>query len=385
MPGPAARAAAIALIAASAAVSQPPQQPPTPVRVAPVVIDDYLELRDVTGSLRAQSRARVAAVESGRVVEVLFDVAEPVKAGSVLVRIDDRRLQKELEQAESDLQVREAEVEIERTQLRTAEDDLAAYRAAEAARQGSISTIALRAAERDAAVAAARVNVAEREVQRVETTIERLKIRLEDTEVRAPFDAWVVAREVEPGEWVDPGAVVGTLVSTGTIEAWLEVPESFSRTALEADEDITIRVDTLDLELKPIAMRAVRDVDPRSRRFLMIADLEPGEHTLVPGMAVTAALPTGASARLARVPADSVLRDAGGHFLYQVGQRDPKAPPAAIRVPVQLRFSRGGFSFVDPGSLDPDAPVVTEGNERLRPMQPLQILDGAAAASEERR
>src|SRR5690606_5133777 len=184
--------------------------------------------------------------------------------------------------ARSVLGVRRAQVEIERAELRTAEEDLAAYRAAEASRTGSISTIVLRGAERDVAVATARVAVAEAEVVAAAAAVERLTICLGDVEVRAPFDGVGVSKQVEVGEWVDPGAGVAVLVSSGPIEAWIGVHESFSRAALGDPGEIRVRIDALDLQLPPVAVRTIADVDPRSRRFLWIATLEPGEHPLLP-------------------------------------------------------------------------------------------------------
>ena len=373
----------LAALLAFAAASAPAQQPPAPVKVATVTREVVRPVRSVPGTLRARQRAAVAAVESGRVVEVGFDEGDAVEAGAILAKVDDRLLRQDLDAARSVLGVRRAQIEIENAQLRTAEEDLAAYRAAEESRTGSISTIVLRGAERDVAVATARVAVAEAEVVAAAASVERLMIRLGDTEVRAPFDGIVVSKQIEVGEWLDPGASVAELVSSGPIEAWIDVHESVSQAALAADRtEIGVRIDALDLLLQPTAVRTIPDVDPRSRRFRWIATLESTDPPLLPGMAVTAELPGDEPREMIRIPADAVLHDGTTYYLYTVVEAAGAgsiASPATIRP--QIR--RGGFVYVDANDVSPDARVVIEGNERLRPMMPVAVIGDAAKSASE--
>lgn len=368
----------LAALLAFTAASAPAQQPPAPVKVATVTREVVRPIRTVPGTLRARQRAAVAAVESGLVIEVGFDEGDAVKAGAILAKVDDRLLRQDLDAARSVLGVRRAQIAIETAQLRTAEEDLAAYRAAEESRKGSISTIVLRGAERDVAVATARVAVAEAEVVAAAASVERLMIRLGDTEVRAPFDGVVVSKQIEVGEWLDPGASVAELVSSGPIEAWIDVHESVSQAALAADRtEIGVRIDALDLLLQPTAVRTIPDVDPRSRRFQWIATLESTDPPLLPGMAVTAELPGDEPREMSRIPADAVLHDGTAFYVFTVVEAagvGSIASPATIRP--QIR--RGGFAYVEASELPPDARVVIEGNERLRPMMPVTVIGGAA-------
>jgi RND family efflux transporter MFP subunit len=381
MVDPALRNAVAFLCLAGPAFAQAP--PPTPVKTAAVHAESTQARLALTGELRARSRARVAAIEGGRVDSIHFDEAQPIRAGETLVTIDGRRLRNELAQAEAELAVRKAQLEIEGATEATARQDLAAYRAAEAARKGSVADMTLRRSERDAGVAAARVLVAERELARSETAIERLRLAIGDLVVTAPFDGVVLERLVEPGEWLAPGAAVAVLVSRGTLEAWVEVPESASANALRKSTDLAVRIDALDLTLKPLEVRAVPDVDPRSRRFRLIATLEPGDAELLPGMSVTVEIPTGAPQPMLRVPTDALVRDAGGDFVWLAASR-PDGTTMAMPVTVRLRFKSGAYAFVDAPGLGDGARVVVEGNERLRPMTIITALDAAPGAAERR-
>lgn len=368
-----------ALVAIGLTAQATCQQPPSPVRVAAVEREVTAERRQVTGNLRAASRARVAAIEAGRIVEVAVREADAVERGAVLARIDDRRLRQDLTQAEAELSTAEAELEIRRTEANAADEDLSAYEQAAGEVEGSVSVITLRAARRDAAVARARVLVAERSLSRLQSRIDRLAIQLEDTVIRAPFAGRMVAVDVEPGEWADPGRTIGTLVSTDDLEAWLEVPEQFSYRTLANAPQIAVTVDTLAATIRATETRVIPDVDPRSRRFVLIASLPAGEHPLAPGMSVTAALPTGADAELAKLPSDALMNDGGGYFVYRVVERPPQGL-VVQPVSIALRFGSGDSIWVDAPQLRAGDRVVVEGNERLRPLQGVQIVERMPAA-----
>lgn len=374
---------ASALLPLTRATAQGGAPPPPAVRVAPVVLETVQERRQVTGNLRAASRARVAAPESGRIVAVEFDESKAVKEGDVLARIDDRRLQLDLAQAEADVEVSRAELEIRKIEARTATEDLNSYRAAAESVKGSVSALTVRAAERDAEVAASRVSVAERGLDRLRTRVDRLKIQLEDTIVRAPFDGRIVTRSVEPGEWVNAGDPVCTLVSTGRIEAWLEIPEQYSYSVLAETIDLEVRIETLETQMRVVSTRVVPDIEPRSRRYFLIADLDPGDTPLAPGMSVTAAVPSGRSAERVRVPTDAVMRDGGGYFLYKVVANGEGHN--VIPVSVTPEFAERDGVYLSTLELTTGDRVVVEGNERLRPMSPIRITETQGAGPGEGR
>lgn len=377
--------AALVAVSGLPLVAQDGGAPPPPaVRVSAVVREEVQEHRQVTGNLRAISRAKVAAVESGRIVEVAVRESDRVQRGQVLARIDDRRLRLDLEQADAERQVAEAELEIRRAEERTAKDDLESYRAAAEGVKGSVSALTIRAAERDAAVAASRVLVAERGLRRLQARVDRLRLQVEETIVRAPFDGIIVSRDVQVGEWANPGDSICALVSTGRIEAWLDIPERYSYAAITEANQLEIEVGTLGVRLAPLSKRVIPDVDPRSRRYTLIVELEPGSHPLAPGMSVTAQVPSARLTQQLRMPTDAVLRDGGGYFVYKVVPNPRGDGQFVVPVTVTVGFGRGDDLYVDSSDLVDGDRVVVEGNERLRPMSPVRIATDAVEAGDKR-
>ncbi len=88
----------VAILWASAVVAQERQ---VPVRTEPVAIEEVQETHRVTGSLRAVSRAQVAALEDGQIVKVLTREDDRITKQDVLARLDGRRLHAQIAESEA--------------------------------------------------------------------------------------------------------------------------------------------------------------------------------------------------------------------------------------------------------------------------------------------
>jgi RND family efflux transporter MFP subunit len=193
---------------AAAALAQDRQ---VPVRTEPVAIEEVQQTHRVTGSLRAVSRAQVAALEDGRIVTVLVREGARVTKGDVLARLDDRRLRAQIAESEATLKATQAMIDQRRAELAKADQDH--KRANQLVQRRIVSQQDYDHAEADASVARARLTAAERERTQIESQRRLLQVRLDDTTIAAPFDGYVVERHVEPREWVRPGDVIVTLSS----------------------------------------------------------------------------------------------------------------------------------------------------------------------------
>lgn len=220
------------------------------------------------------------------------------------------------------------------------------------------------------------LEAASRVVDQTQRGIDLLRIRLEDATVRAPFDARVVQRHVEPGEWIEPGEPVVTLVSTGLIEARLEVPERFASTLLSDDSPIYVQLVADARTVPSIDVRPVPDVDPRARTFQVFVTLDNTDARLAPGMAVDAWVPTSEEASSLLAPKNAVIRDGRDTYVYRVVGSEPAQ---AQRTPVRVLFESGNRLAVESESLRAGDLVIVEGNERLMPGTPIALASNARA------
>src|SRR5690606_11288347 len=100
------------------------ERPPAPVEVAPVARGELVHRRTISGTLEASASFVVAPKIGGRVEELRVDLADPVKRGERVARLDDAEHQQDVAQAEADLAVAEAQLAEAKGALEIAERTL---------------------------------------------------------------------------------------------------------------------------------------------------------------------------------------------------------------------------------------------------------------------
>ncbi len=349
---------------------------PTTVRTVEVAQELVQEHRRVTGSLQAVSRASVAAQESGLIESVLVDEGSLVREGDVIVSLDARRRNAQLEEARAEHANHQAIVSQRLAELEFARLDRDRIR--QAHDQGAASERELSEVETMLGVRESQLESARRVVDSTARRVDLLEIRLKDMQVRAPFDARVVSRHVEPGEWTEPGRPLVTLVSTGMIEARLEVPERYASSVFDNPESLFVQLASDGRSVPSVSVRPVPDVDQRARTFQVFVTLDNTSGELAPGMAVNAWVPTSEESFALLTPKDAVIRDGRDAYVFRVDGNDT---PEADKTPVTVLFAWGDMLAVSSHDLDAGDDVVVEGNERLVPDAELIIASHTPGSS----
>lgn len=161
-------------------------------------------------TLQAVRQATVAAQSGGNVLALLVKAGDPVRAGQVLARLDDRDAAAGL--ARSDAGVTQAEAESRNARL-------AAERSRELRTQGFISQAALDSAETQARAAQAGL-------QQAQGARRQAALAHGFTTVTAPFDGIVLATHLEAGDLASPGRPILTLYAPGALRAVVQIPAS---------------------------------------------------------------------------------------------------------------------------------------------------------------
>jgi HlyD family secretion protein len=176
------------------------------------------------GTVEAQHAYAVGPIQAGRVLQVLVDQGDPVRAGQLLAEIDPVDLRQRAEAASSaaararqaalaaQAQVAEAESRARMAQANS-ERYQALYRQNFVAREMADSR-RHEAAAAAAALAAARANVsgAQREIGRADAELQGIGQLRDSLKLLSPIDGVVTAREAEPGTTVVAGQAVLRLV-----------------------------------------------------------------------------------------------------------------------------------------------------------------------------
>ena len=213
----------------------------------------------VSGIIEADD-VHVGSKAGGRVLKVVAREGQGVKAGEVLVLFEPE---------EPSASLAEAEARLRQLESGYRKEEIAQVRAA-------------------AEMARARV--------------ERLKTQLDETVVRAPFDAVVDVLDLEPGDMVGPGRPVATLLRPDGLWVRAYLPEEklgFVRPGLE----VKVRVDSFPGKSFPGVVRRVhrqaeftpRNVQTQEERVLQVFQTEvviiDPDQVLRPGMNADVIIP----------------------------------------------------------------------------------------------
>ena len=156
------------------------------------------------------------------------------------------------------------------------------------------------------------------------------------------------------------------------IDAWLDVPENLLPRLQSANVDAQIRVrSTGEVYSAPVSA-IVPEADRMSRLFPVRVRLENPDGELRPGLSIVGLAPTGARQEMLTIHKDALRRDDGGAFVYF----DAEGIAAAARI--RVLFAEGDRLVITSPALQPGSEIVTEGNERLFPGQPLNKINGTS-------
>jgi RND family efflux transporter MFP subunit len=158
------------------------------------------------GTVRAVDRAVISTKIAGTISDLAWGLGQQVKAGAVLVKLSAPEYAAQVSRA--------------RTQLEQAERELA--------RDKSLS-------ERGAGTDESVRRGAE-QVQSAKAALAEAEAMLSYTEIRAPFDARITARQAYPGDMALPGQMLLTLEGEGHFEVEVAVPETFIANVKLGDE-----------------------------------------------------------------------------------------------------------------------------------------------------
>ena len=289
-----------------------------------------------------------------RVAAVHVDVGQAVKAGEVLLTLDDRAARSDVAQARAALAEARAALELadanlergqqlrERALLSAADfDQLRAARTQANARVGS-QRAALDAAE----------------------------LRLSYTTLKAPDDGVISRRATQPGEVVSPGTALLGLIRQNRLEWRAQVSES-ELPQIAIGQGVRLRA--ADGGIVEGRVRAVAPgLDAATRTALLHADL-PEPKGLRAGMVAEGRIDVGQSSALS-VPLASIVRRDGYAYAFSV---DAQGRVSRHRVEVG-RIVNGRIEVLS--GLDEGARVVERGAGFLGDGDRVRVVADAAAA-----
>jgi membrane fusion protein (multidrug efflux system) len=298
------------------------------------------------GSLRSDESVQISAEVAGRISEILFKEGEEVKAGDVLIKLDDALAKAEVEEVKS------------RQTLAQSNFD----RAQSLSRSGSGTERAL-----DEATSA--LQTARAELQLAETRLAKLSIT-------APFDGRVGLRTLSVGAYATPGAPIVNLEKIDQLKLDFRVPE-IVLTQVSTGQEVEATVDAQPgrkFNGKIYAIDPQVDVNGRSLRIR--ARIDNADLALRPGLFARVIIKGLEERQVVRVPESAVVPRGEDNLVYSIVGGKAKENK------VSLGRRRAGEVEILQG-IDPGTQVVVAGQMNLKDGSAVEVVAGPTQSAQQ--
>jgi membrane fusion protein (multidrug efflux system) len=320
---------------AKASATATPAQRAVPVEAQKVRVGAINDTVEAVGTALANESLTVTSKIAGIVKAIRFDEGQPVKAGAVLIELDDREPSADLEASKAT-----------RDQAKAALD-----RANRLLTSGNAPQARVDDLEGAYRAAAARVKV--------------IEARLQDLKIVAPFAGRVGIRRVSLGSLISVGTVITTLDDVDTIKLRFFVPEA----AIPSIKRGAVVDATGDAAPGRAFSGAIASIDTRvdmtTRAVEVRAEFKNDDGALKPGMFLTVKLALNRRDGAMIVPEEAVVPEGIRQYVFTVvdGKATKTEVKLGARLPGEVEIREG---------LTPDSVVITGGIQKIRDGSPVR-------------
>jgi membrane fusion protein (multidrug efflux system) len=322
------------------------------VEVATVGVTRVVDDAQAVGSLRSRQSVILRPEISGRVVQINFRDGERVRRGQLLVQLDDKLQQAQVQQSEAELSI--AVANHKRNQ------DLLA--------QNFISQRAVDESTANQQVAQAKLELAR-------ATAARLKIM-------APFDGVAGIRQVNVGDYLKDGADIVNIEDMDALYVDFRLPERF-QPKVQRGQRASLELDALPGQKFAAVVLAIDPlVDANGRSVGVRGCIDNRQQQLRPGMFARVSAVFGERHNALTVPEEAIVPQGGRQFVLRLVPGPDAGTLVTQRVEVKVGVRRPGHVEIVSGLSQGDR-VVTAGQQRLqKDGSPVRVVDLAAGKAE---
>jgi HlyD family secretion protein len=312
---------------------------------------DLEAIVSASGKIQPKRSVNISSDTVGRVVNLMVNEGDRVKAGQFLLQIDPRTLQARVDQETASLRANEASLAQMQQSIETGKAQLELFRQTLVRQQDLWKQQLTPRDQLDKAINDVKVaesSLAEREktaasqVSRIaqeRATLDSAQYDLSRVRIASPIDGIVTKRSIEEGEMVmvgtmnNAGTVLMTLADMSIIQAEVEVDETNipnvklgqpAKITIDAIPDKTFKGHVSEIGNSPLQTTTAGTTGTQATTFKVEVILDERVPDVRPGFTCTADITTGTRAKVPSVPIPSVAvreltYDANGQVI-----REPK-------------------------------------------------------------
>ena len=236
---------------------------------------DFIE--EAIGTLKAASRTEISSRVLSRIDRITVRAGDQVAQDDVLIELDRKDFEAQLNQAEAALEAADAALE-------QAED---MYNRAVRLRETNPGAMA----EQDFNQLRSNMLAARADRSRALQAKAEAEVRLSYTTIKAPKSGTIVDRWAEEGDLAQPGVPLLSLYDRASLRLEVPVMEELA-TKLQIGQTLQVYIDALDRDFSGVVDEKVPQAEAASRSFLIKVTLPPSDE-LYEGMFGRLRIPAG--------------------------------------------------------------------------------------------
>ena len=233
------------------------------IKISPSSIDSFYE---TSGTVKAGTTSIVASRTMGTVLAVKFKEGDRVKAGEVLMTLDDRDMAEKVAQAEAAYQEALKGFEAAEQNKSLAEVTFGRYKNLYA--EKVITQQEMDQIETQKKVAAAESGRLKEMAKRTKAALEEAKIYRGFSRVTAPVSGVITEKKIEPGNLAAPGLPLLTIENTDQFKVEAYINEHLAQRFKKGDK-VYILLENNQQRIPGTIAEIVPAIDPASRSFLI--------------------------------------------------------------------------------------------------------------------
>ena len=308
---------------------------PPSVEVAKVDVTKLTDETQAVGSLRSRRGVVVRPEVAGRITQLNFTDGQRVKAGQVLVQFDDQLQQAQIQQAQAELSIAQANQK----------------RNQELVAQNFVS-------QRSLDETAANLQVAQAKLSLARATAARLKIV-------SPFDGVAGIRLVNVGDYLKDGADIVNIEDMDAIFVDYRLPERF-QAKVKRGQTAQLDFDSLPGRKFAAQVQAVDPlIDANGRSVGVRACIDNRQAQLKPGMFARVNTVFGVKSEARVLPEEAIVPQGGKQFVIKLVKSADGKTQTTLRSEVKVGLRTPGKVEILEG-VDGGDTVVTAGQQRLQ-------------------
>lgn len=308
----------------------------------PVGFERVQRFVEAVGYAEAKRSVALYPAVGDLVLEVNFKPGQRVKQGDVLVRLDDRQQQVDLQRAR--IQLKDAERTVKR----------------------------LTTSRQQGAIAQSELDVANMARDLLEVAVREAEVAYEDRQIRAPFDGVVGMTDVEPGDRITTQTLVTTIDQREQLYVDFNAPEAAIELLQDGAELVVRPWASRNTEIPAEIIEIDSRIDVSNRTIRVRAAIDNKSDLYRPGMSFRVALAYRGDS-YAVVPEAALMWSADGAYVWI------EKEGTAQRVDVNIQQRLEGRILVS-GALQLGDNLIVEGVQTLRSGQSVREV---AAAEEQ--